>query len=68
MSQANSVTESVFTGGSCVLDTKDTEMTKTQASPSKKPQSSRVDMGGYFQHCDTKNTTFFPDSNFIPAS
>lgn len=31
---------------------------------SKKPQSSGTDTGGYFQHCDTKNTTFFLDINF----
>lgn len=39
MSQAHSTTETMFTGGSCVPDTKDTEETKTQVSPSEKTQS-----------------------------
>lgn len=39
MRQANSTTETMLIGGSGELDSKDTEMTKTQVSPLKKTQS-----------------------------
>ena len=39
MRQANSTTETMLIGSSDELDSKDTEMTKTQVSPLKKTQS-----------------------------